>query len=189
MVATVGKGGNARRRLLWPLLTCILAFTLFALCPLPPIVGRMTLLSFSGEDEMILPIGVGGILLSILALREMDTDARHPMRRAILLIVCGGIATNLLIAASGDSPAFFTAWRLAVTIALSWCIFALYLWPMKRLFSALLLIALFPPYIMWAPNAIWKAFDLFVGAIQAFIFSILTILYFSQAMEIEDHHD
>ncbi len=51
------------------------------------------------------------------------------------------------------------------------------------------LVALFPPYIMWAPNAIWKAFDLFVGAIQAFIFSILTILYFSQAMEIEDHHD
>ena len=51
------------------------------------------------------------------------------------------------------------------------------------------LIALFPPYIMWAPNAIWKAFDLFVGAIQAFIFSILTILYFSQAMELEEHHD
>ena len=51
------------------------------------------------------------------------------------------------------------------------------------------LIALFPPYIMWLPNAIWKSFDLFVGAIQAFIFSILTILYFSQAMELEEHHD
>ena len=52
------------------------------------------------------------------------------------------------------------------------------------------LIALFPAWIMWAPNAIWKSFDLFVGAIQAFIFSILTILYFSQAMELEDeHHD
>lgn len=51
------------------------------------------------------------------------------------------------------------------------------------------LIALFPPYIMWLPNAIWKSFDLFVGAIQAFIFSILTILYFSQAMEVEEHHD
>ncbi len=51
------------------------------------------------------------------------------------------------------------------------------------------LIALFPPYVMWAPNAIWKSFDLFVGAIQAFIFSILTVLYFSQAMELEDHHD
>lgn len=51
------------------------------------------------------------------------------------------------------------------------------------------LIAMFPPYILWLPNAIWKSFDLFVGAIQAFIFSLLTILYFSQAMELEeDHH-
>jgi F-type H+-transporting ATPase subunit a len=51
------------------------------------------------------------------------------------------------------------------------------------------LIALFPPYVLWAPNAIWKAFDLFVGLIQAFIFALLTILYFSQAMEMEEHHD
>jgi F-type H+-transporting ATPase subunit a len=51
------------------------------------------------------------------------------------------------------------------------------------------LIALFPPYIMWAPNAIWKTFDLFVGAIQAFIFALLTILYFSQSMELDDEHD
>lgn len=51
------------------------------------------------------------------------------------------------------------------------------------------LIALFPAYIMWAPNAIWKSFDLFVGAIQAFIFAILTILYFSQAMELDEHHE
>jgi F-type H+-transporting ATPase subunit a len=51
------------------------------------------------------------------------------------------------------------------------------------------LIALLGPWVMWAPNAIWKSFDLFVGAIQAFIFSILTILYFSQAMELEEHHD
>ena len=51
------------------------------------------------------------------------------------------------------------------------------------------LISLFPAWIMWAPNAIWKSFDLFVGAIQAFIFSILTILYFSQAMELEEDHD
>jgi F-type H+-transporting ATPase subunit a len=51
------------------------------------------------------------------------------------------------------------------------------------------LIALFPPYILWLPNAIWKSFDLFVGAIQAFIFALLTILYFSQSMELdEDHH-
>jgi len=50
------------------------------------------------------------------------------------------------------------------------------------------LIAMFPWYIQWAPNAIWKTFDLFVGLIQAFIFALLTILYFSQSMEL-DHED
>src|SRR6478609_4620515 len=50
------------------------------------------------------------------------------------------------------------------------------------------LIALFPPWILWAPNAIWKSFDLFVGAIQAFIFALLTILYFSQSMELDEDH-
>lgn len=49
------------------------------------------------------------------------------------------------------------------------------------------LIALFPAYVLWAPNAIWKAFDMFIGLIQAFIFALLTILYFSQAMEDEQH--
>ncbi len=31
-------------------------------------------------------------------------------------------------------------------------------------------------------NPIWKLFDLFIGAIQAFIFALLTILYFDTAM-------
>lgn len=48
------------------------------------------------------------------------------------------------------------------------------------------LIALFPPYILWAPNAVWKLFDLFVGAMQAFIFALLTVLYFSQSMELDE---
>ena len=48
------------------------------------------------------------------------------------------------------------------------------------------LIGLFPWYILWLPNAIWKSFDLFVGAIQAFIFALLTILYFSQSMELDE---
>jgi F-type H+-transporting ATPase subunit a len=41
------------------------------------------------------------------------------------------------------------------------------------------LIALFPAYILWAPNVVWKTFDLFIGAIQAFIFALLTVLYFA----------
>jgi F-type H+-transporting ATPase subunit a len=45
------------------------------------------------------------------------------------------------------------------------------------------LIGLMPLYIMWGPNIIWKAFDLFIGLIQAFIFALLTILYFAEAGE------
>jgi F-type H+-transporting ATPase subunit a len=41
------------------------------------------------------------------------------------------------------------------------------------------LIALFPAYILWAPDILWKSFDAIIGLIQAFIFALLTILYFS----------
>ena len=51
----------------------------------------------------------------------------------------------------------------------------------------LAVIAMFPAYILPGPSTLWKSFDLFVGLIQAFIFSLLTVLYFSQAMETEDH--
>jgi F-type H+-transporting ATPase subunit a len=44
----------------------------------------------------------------------------------------------------------------------------------------LAVLALLPAYVLWLPNALWKAFDvIFIGAIQAFIFALLTILYFS----------
>jgi F-type H+-transporting ATPase subunit a len=52
-----------------------------------------------------------------------------------------------------------------------------------------IIISLFPSYLLWAPNAIWKLFDLFIGAVQAFVFALLTIIYFGQAMELpEDAH-
>jgi len=36
---------------------------------------------------------------------------------------------------------------------------------------------------------IWKPFDMFIGAIQAYIFMLLTILYFGMAMSHEEHHE
>jgi F-type H+-transporting ATPase subunit a len=48
------------------------------------------------------------------------------------------------------------------------------------------LIALFPAYILWAPNVIWKLFDAFIGLIQAFIFGLLTIIYFSSVRHDEE---
>jgi F-type H+-transporting ATPase subunit a len=45
------------------------------------------------------------------------------------------------------------------------------------------LIGLLPVWSLWGPNAVWKLFDLFIGLIQAFIFALLTILYFGMAGE------
>jgi len=55
------------------------------------------------------------------------------------------------------------------------------------------LIGLIPIFAFWAPNLLWKAFDMFIGAIQAFIFALLTVLYFAMAGaghgDHEEEHD
>lgn len=48
--------------------------------------------------------------------------------------------------------------------------------------------AILPVEINWALNGAWKLFDLFIGAVQAFIFALLTVIYFSQAMENREAH-
>jgi F-type H+-transporting ATPase subunit a len=48
------------------------------------------------------------------------------------------------------------------------------------------LIGLFPAAILWAPDVIWKLFDMFIGLIQAFIFGLLTILYFASVRPAEE---
>jgi F-type H+-transporting ATPase subunit a len=53
----------------------------------------------------------------------------------------------------------------------------------------LALIGLMPTFALWAPNLIWKAFDMFIGLIQAFIFALLTVLYFAMAGAGHDEHD
>jgi F-type H+-transporting ATPase subunit a len=50
------------------------------------------------------------------------------------------------------------------------------------------IVTLIPPYLSWIGLAIWKPFDeLFIGAIQAFIFGLLTIIYLGMAMSTESH--
>ena len=50
-------------------------------------------------------------------------------------------------------------------------------------------IALMPSFILWAPNVLWKLFGMAIGVIQAFIFALLTILYFSFAVGGEGHDE
>jgi F-type H+-transporting ATPase subunit a len=52
-----------------------------------------------------------------------------------------------------------------------------------------LIISLLPIYVLWVPNVLWKTFDLFIGLIQAFIFALLTIIYFGSAVNPGDEHE
>jgi F-type H+-transporting ATPase subunit a len=47
-------------------------------------------------------------------------------------------------------------------------------------------IALMPAWIEWLPTSLWKLFDLFVAVLQAFIFALLTIIYFGFAAGMSD---
>ena len=47
---------------------------------------------------------------------------------------------------------------------------------------------LLPLYTVWGADVIWKLFDMFIGAIQAFIFALLTVLYFGMmSSHVDDH--
>jgi F-type H+-transporting ATPase subunit a len=61
-----------------------------------------------------------------------------------------------------------------------------------NIFSGVLMIVvivtLIPPYLSWIGLAVWKPFDeLFIGAIQAFIFALLTIMYLGMALSKDGH--
>jgi F-type H+-transporting ATPase subunit a len=51
-----------------------------------------------------------------------------------------------------------------------------------------LIILLVPTWISWLPGAAWTLFSLFVGAVQAFIFTVLTISYIAVATDVESAH-
>jgi F-type H+-transporting ATPase subunit a len=47
-------------------------------------------------------------------------------------------------------------------------------------------LSMLPGVVEWLPIVIWKLFDLFIGVIQAFIFALLTIIYFGFAVGTEE---
>jgi len=61
-----------------------------------------------------------------------------------------------------------------------------------NIFSGVLMISvivtLIPPFASWVGLVVWKPFDeLFIGAIQAFIFALLAIMYLGMGMSTDEH--
>jgi F-type H+-transporting ATPase subunit a len=62
-----------------------------------------------------------------------------------------------------------------------------------NIFSGVLMVTvivtLLPKYISWVGLVVWRPFDeLFIGAIQAFIFALLTIMYLGMGMSTDEAH-
>jgi F-type H+-transporting ATPase subunit a len=61
-----------------------------------------------------------------------------------------------------------------------------------NMFSGVLMVmvmtALLPIYVLPVGEIIWKPFDMFIGGIQAFIFTLLTMLYMGMGMSHGDEH-
>jgi F-type H+-transporting ATPase subunit a len=51
------------------------------------------------------------------------------------------------------------------------------------------MVSLLPIFVSPLGELIWKPFDLFIGLIQAYIFMLLTILYFAFATSNEGHEE
>jgi len=51
-----------------------------------------------------------------------------------------------------------------------------------------LIILIIPPWIAWLPGVLWSLFSLFIGVVQAFIFTVLTISYIAVATDVGESH-
>jgi F-type H+-transporting ATPase subunit a len=52
----------------------------------------------------------------------------------------------------------------------------------------LALILLLPIWLAWVPGVLWLLFSLFIGTVQAFIFTVLTVSYIAVATQVDEGH-
>ncbi|HEY2695036.1 MAG TPA: F0F1 ATP synthase subunit A [Pseudonocardiaceae bacterium] len=136
---------------------------------------------FNGNDYLPPPTAdvntVYALALMVFVWRHIAGARRHH-----------GAGKHLLFVLKGHMPAFAPMWVIEEVSGVVSHALRLF----GNLFAGGLMIevigALLPSYVGWALNGGWKLFDLFIGLIQAFIFALLTIIYFSQALEVREGH-
>lgn len=141
----------------------------------------------------VLPLSIGG--RELLPPPASDVNLVYPLALMVFVWkhVAGarthhGAGRQLVHTLKGHDPRFSFMWVIEeITSVVSHSL---------RLFGNILaggimlqvIAVVLPPVVNWALNGAWKLFDMFIGAVQAFVFAYLTIIYFTQAMELREDH-
>lgn len=152
-----------------------------------PLSLTMFVLCLTASWLTILPVHVGH--KSVLPPPTADVNFVYPLALVVFIWKHiqgskqhGGPGKQFLHTIKGHQKEFALMWIIEeISGVVS---HALRLW--GNIFAGVIMLELFallPAYIGWAPNGGWKLFDMFIGLIQSFIFALLTIIYFGQAME------
>jgi hypothetical protein len=121
------------RRIEIALLCCLAGFTLYAFCPLPQWLCRVTLMSYVPGIRNLLACGIAGTIFATLVLARNPARLR-PTRRvsfaiaALLGVVC------LVIASRAQNPHFLSTPRIAALIGLNAVLVSLYFFAPLRFF-------------------------------------------------------
>lgn len=151
-----------------------LSVALFIMCL---VASWMTILPVHIGDKSFMPPPTADVnfvyplALLVFIWKHISGSQRH-----------GGPHKQFLHTVKGHYPAFAVMWVIEEFSGLLSHALRLF----GNIFAGVVMLELFalmPAYIAWAPNGAWKLFDMFIGLVQSFIFALLTIVYFGQAME------
>jgi F-type H+-transporting ATPase subunit a len=141
----------------------------------------------------VLPLTVGG--RELLPPPASDVNFVYPLallvffwRHAAGARVHHGVGRQILHTLKGHRAVLFPMWILEEVSGLMSHSLRLFGNVLAGAIMLEVIAAILPVEVNWALNGAWKLFDLFIGAIQAFIFALLTIIYFGQAMEDREGH-
>ncbi len=141
----------------------------------------------------VFPLTVGGT--ELLPPPASDVNFVYPLallvffwRHAAGARVHHGLGRQVIHTLKGHKPSLAVMWVIEELSGLTSHALRLFGNVLAGGIMLAVIASILPVEINWALNGAWKLFDLFIGAVQAFIFALLTIIYFSQAMEIRDGH-